>query len=94
MTVIYEKPHEIIRVFADFQVPHLGKGAVERFGNVRPVAFFWGGRRYEVKKVNLIFRKQRGDRYDICFAVSDEANAFVLSYNPESMEWWLEEVRC
>jgi len=93
MVVIYEKPREPVRVFVDFQMPHLRKGAVGRFGHVRPKAFLWGGKKYKIEKINLVFRKRRGDSYDVCFAVSDSANAFVLSYNPESLEWRLEEVQ-
>ena len=80
--MLVEKPNEPIRVMADFY------GA-----KVRPEYFIRGNRRYEVKSINLVFRRAVGDHYLWCFAVSDDANTFVLSYNPDSLQWRLEEVQ-
>jgi len=78
-----EKLEESVRVFADFSGT-----------KVRPVAFIRSsGRRYDIKRVNLVYRKQVGDRYHWCFAVSDDANTYVLFYNPEDLIWTLREVQ-
>jgi len=75
------KIHERVRVFADFNGQH-----------VRPVAFQWGGKRYDVQRVNLVYRRRLGARYVWCFAVSDVAQNFVIIYDPETLQWTLEEV--
>lgn len=59
---------------------------------ITPLAFVWGGRKYVVKKLNLRYKRRHGDRFDWCFAVSDEANSYVLIYDPEELTWVLEEV--
>ena len=76
-----EKLNEPVRVFVDFKAQQ-----------VRPVAFLRAGRRYVIKRVNLVYRKRVGKRFVWCFAVSDEANSYVLVYDPESLQWTLEEV--
>ncbi len=78
-----EKLEEPVRVFADFSGT-----------KVRPIAFIRGsGRRYTIKEVNLVYRKMVGDRQHWCFACSDEANTYVLFYDPESLQWTLREVQ-
>lgn len=76
-----EKIGEPIRVVADFN----GR-------RVRPIAFQWAGRRYDVGRVNLVYRRRLGARFVWCFAVSDSGQGFVLIYDPERLEWTLEEV--
>lgn len=75
------KIHESIRVAVDFQDT-----------KIRPLAFVWGSKKYVVEKVNLVYKRQHGDRYLWCFAVSDRANSYVLLYDPDSLRWTLEEV--
>lgn len=70
---------EPIRVVVDFE----GK-------RVRPLAFQWGTKRYDVTKVHLVYRRRVGSRYHWCFSVSDEANTYVLAYDPESLAWRLD----
>ena len=78
-----EKIEEPVRVFADFSG-----------SKVRPVAFIRRtGRRYDVKSVNLVYRRRVGDKYRWCFAVSDEANTYTLFYDPESLVWTLKELQ-
>jgi hypothetical protein len=72
---------ESIRVVTEFH----GK-------TVRPLAFQRAGRRYDVEKVNLIYRKRNGARWLWCFAVSDAANAYLLVFNPDDLTWQLEAV--
>ena len=78
-----EKLKEQIRVFVDFSGT-----------KVKPVAFIrQTGRRYDIKKVNLVYKKRVGDRYHFCFAVSDDANTYILFYDPEKLIWTLREVQ-
>lgn len=76
-----QKFSQKIRVFTDFNGQQ-----------VRPIAFKWSGKRYDVRRVNLVYRRRVGSRYVWCFAVSDEAHNFVLVYDPENLQWMLEEV--
>lgn len=80
--MIVEKPHEPIRVVVDFAAQ-----------KVRPVMFVRQGRSYELQKVNLVYRRRKGTDYDWCFAVSDAANTYILSYDPKTLAWTLEEVQ-
>ncbi len=73
--------HDPISVLASF-----------RGGEVKPVAFKWGGRDWQVKQVNLVSAARDGRAKLIYFSVSDEANAFKLQFNSETLEWALEEV--
>ena len=73
--------HVPVRVVVDFAGP-----------KVQPLAFLWNGRKYSIERVNLRYKKQHGDRFLWCFAVSDEANSYVLTYDPEELRWVLEEV--
>ena len=82
MLTFVEHPHDKVRVFVDFD-----------HKKVRPVSFFWAGKRYDIQSVNLVYRRKIGTKDQWCFAVSDPANTYVLSYNPENMEWQLDEVQ-
>jgi len=59
---------------------------------VEPMTFKWSGRYYQVKKVNLVHSERRGREKIVYFSVSDEANAYRLSYSSETMVWQLEEM--
>ncbi|MBI4426288.1 MAG: hypothetical protein HY567_01820 [Candidatus Kerfeldbacteria bacterium] len=76
-----QKVNEPIRVFVDFKAQQ-----------VRPIAFLRAGRRYDVQRVNLVYKRRLGARFVWCFAVSDAGNNFILMYDPESLQWMLEEV--
>ena len=92
VTGFIEHPHDKIRVFVDFApVPVNGTGRDNT--RVRPIAFFWAGKRYDIQSVNLIYRRKIGKKDAWCFAVSDHANTFILTYNPESLEWQLDEIQ-
>lgn len=89
MLTFVEHPHDKVRVFVDFEPSSTGQ-AIKK---VKPIAFFWAGRRYDIASVNLVYKRKNGDHHDTCFAVSDAANTYVLRYNPEVMEWILDEVQ-
>lgn len=76
-----EQVNEPVRVYVDFN-GH----------TVRPVAFFYGGRKYTVERVNLVSEAGRGPTKRFLFSVSDAANTFTLEYNPFSLQWCLREV--
>ncbi len=81
--MLVEKCNESIRVVADF-----------RDDQVAPLAFIRrGSRRYDIEKVNLVYRTRVGDRYHWCFAVSDSANTYVLMYDPYALKWSLREIQ-
>ncbi|MBU1032422.1 MAG: hypothetical protein ABII13_05485 [Patescibacteria group bacterium] len=78
---MYEKMSEPIEVLAAFK-----KDRTE------PMVFKWGNRHYRIKKVNLVHTERRGREKIYIFSVSDEANAYRLSFSTESMKWQLEEM--
>jgi len=57
-----------------------------------PMVFKWGNRYYQVRKVNLIHTERVGQEKIYYFSVSDEANAYRLSFRSESLAWRLEEM--
>lgn len=59
---------------------------------IKPLAFVWNGRKYPVKRVSMVYKRQHGTGFWWCFAVTDEANSFILLYDPIKMSWVLEEV--
>lgn len=59
---------------------------------VEPMTFKWGGRYYQVKKINLVHSEGHGRERTVYFSVSDEANAYRLSYATDTMQWHLEEM--
>ena len=78
-----EKLQEPVRVFVDFSGT-----------KVRPIAFIRAsGRRYDIEKVNLVYRRRVGDRYHWCFACSGESNTYILFYDPERLIWTLREIQ-
>lgn len=80
--MLVEALQEPVRVVVDFN-----------HNKVRPLAFSRAGRRYNVLSVNLVYRKRAGSRYVWCFAVSDGANTYGLTYDPETLGWTLNEIQ-
>ncbi len=56
-----------------------------------PMMFKWGNQYYHVRKVNLVHAERVGREKIYFFSVSDEANAYRLSFSTESLRWQLEE---
>lgn len=78
---MYEKIEQPIDVLVAFR-----KECVE------PMTFKWANRYYQVKKVNLVHSQRQGREKVTYFSVSDEANAYRLSFSSETMQWRLEEM--
>ena len=56
------------------------------------MTFKWGNRYYQVKKVNMIHAERRGREKVVIFSVSDDANAYRLSFSTETLRWNLDEM--
>lgn len=77
----YEKIHQPVEVLVAF-----------RDERPEPMVFKWGNRYYQVKKVNLVHSERDGREKVYYFSVSDDANAYRLSFRTESLIWQLEEM--
>jgi hypothetical protein len=66
--------------------------AAFRKNRAEPMVFKWGNRHYQVKRINLVHTERHGREKVYIFSVSDEANAYRLSFSTESMQWRLEEM--
>lgn len=51
----------------------------------------WGGRQYQIKKVNLVHSIRQGQAKIHFFSVSDGVNYFKLGFNTEILKWWIED---
>lgn len=78
---MYEKIAQPVEVLVAF-----------RNQKIEPMTFKWGHRYYQVKKVNLVHSERRGREKVTFFSISDEANAYRLSFSSESLKWQLEEM--
>ncbi len=64
-------------------------GTVFKGGNIFPKWFLWDGRKYMVKKVNLVWQRAEGEALIHYFSVSDEANSYEISFDAKAMTWRL-----
>jgi hypothetical protein len=78
---MYEKISEPVEVLVAF-----------REKQIEPMTFKWGIRHYQIRKVNLVHSERRGREKITYFSVSDESNAYRLSFSSESLKWRLEEM--
>jgi len=60
-------------------------------GRIIPFKFFWKGREYLVKKINLNYSTWEGRSKIYFFAVSDNTNYFKLQFDSNSLHWTLLE---
>lgn len=58
---------------------------------VFPRIIKWGKHRYKILQVNLVHAIKEGAVRIYFFSVSDEANAWKLGFNTESLRWWVED---
>lgn len=63
-----------------------------RRDRVEPMTFKWGGRYFQVKKINLVHSEGHGRDKVTSFFVSDNANSYHLKFSSDSMKWNLEEM--
>lgn len=56
-----------------------------------PIVLKVGGRKYEIKKVNLMHSINDGAVRIYFFSVSDETNFWKLGFNTETLSWWIED---
>ncbi len=67
-------------------------GVVFRKNAVRPVWFFWKGRKYSVKEVSYCWKEKVGDGVIHYFSVFDGINTFELQYDSKLLSWKLGKV--
>jgi len=67
-------------------------GAVFKNGRAFPRWFLYRGRKISVKEVTYFWEKRQGALIVFCFAVTDGANLYSLSFRPEKLAWSLEAV--
>jgi hypothetical protein len=66
---------------------------IYRQGNVEPIAFRWGNRKYNVSAVNLIHTRYEGAVKFYFFSVSaDNGGEYQLKYNTDTLRWTLEQI--
>jgi hypothetical protein len=62
-------------------------------GEVKPVAFRWGNKKYFIDKVNLIHTRYEGAIKCYFFSVSTKnGGEYQLKYNTDSMKWTLDQL--
>lgn len=61
-------------------------------GEVKPLIFKWGNKKYKIKKVNLVHTRYVGAIKYFFFSVSTESGEYQLKYNPDNLKWTLEEM--
>ncbi len=60
-------------------------------GTVRPWKMRWGSVLYHIRRVNMIHGAHEGRSRIFYFSCSDDANAWKLRFNAETLEWRLVE---
>lgn len=59
-------------------------------GFVRPRFFHWNGNRYDVNKIELVYKKREGENVIYYFEATDNANYFKLAFYSLNLKWYLE----
>lgn len=78
---MYEPIHEKIKVLVEFNNHRL-----------KIINFEWQGREHVVEQINLVTKARKGRELVWVYYVSNEAAAYKLRYDTESITWWLEEI--
>lgn len=78
------KVQEAIRVLAVFE---------RSFQSARPLQLVWGGRRYELGKVDFLHITGRGAERVYHFSVSEQQASiyFKLAFYSHTLKWYIEE---
>lgn len=67
-------------------------GVVFQKESVRPVWFFWQGRKYSVEKITYRWKERQGETWLHFFSVFDGVQTFELIYDSKSLQWKLGRV--
>jgi len=81
VATMYETINEPIKVLVSFAQQKM-----------QPLVFSWRGRKYPIKKINLVHWQKQGNDKLYHFSVSDDANYFKLSFSTRDFSWRLEEL--
>jgi len=88
MTQIDEK----IKVGAVFACPE-GRPANRGYDQkLKPVWFFWSGKKYPIKEITFSWKDRKGESDLYFFSVTDGQAVYEISYNDKSLVWMLEKV--
>ncbi|PIR96899.1 MAG: hypothetical protein COT91_04245 [Candidatus Doudnabacteria bacterium CG10_big_fil_rev_8_21_14_0_10_41_10] len=60
-------------------------------GGAFPHILKTGGKKYQIKKVNLIHTVSDGAVRIYFFSVSDDVNFWKLGFNTYTLSWWIED---
>ena len=78
---MYEKVHEKIKVRVDFK---------EQDPDIK--GFVWKNKDYSVSRINLITRARKGQIPVFLFSVSNDAGAYELRFDTDTLQWFIEQV--
>jgi len=63
-------------------------------GEIKPVAFRWGNKKYFIDKVNLVHTRYEGAIKYYFFSVSTKSGGeYQLRYNTDNMKWTLDQLQ-
>jgi len=58
-------------------------------GGVRPLSFFWGGRSFDVQRVNFRWRDRKGGEELWFFSVSTAGGTYEIAFLSRRLSWHL-----
>lgn len=59
-------------------------------GSVIPRYFYFNGSRYDINKIELVYKKREGENIIYYFEATDSANYFKLAFYSLNLKWYLE----
>lgn len=59
-----------------------------------PLKLIWRNKSHHVRNLNLTYEEKQGTDTIFYFSVSNDEASFKLSFNNQSLRWYLEEVFC
>ena len=88
----YEKVHEKINVLVIYKSGGQTNMQTIHSGMTEVVGFRWQDTLYRIKKNNLITSAQKGSIPIYLFSVSNDAGAYQLRFETDTLSWFLEEI--
>jgi hypothetical protein len=61
-------------------------------GKIKPVWFFWSGRKYQIKEITYAWQDRKGVADLYFFSVTDGQAVFEISFNDKDLIWTLQKV--